>query len=180
MSMVDKFQTWAIVEIMGHRVYAGFVTEQLIAGRGFLRIDVPEDRTVSYSIVPAYTKVFGTDAVFSISPCTEEAARKFNTGGFPREGSKLLTPPNPAPSIVPLSDADIERCRLTPENSASLHQRPTFESAQAALDAFSDEHEIRSEIMTEEEIDLQPVIETPLLLNPGDEGFVDPVFDQPF
>ncbi len=37
-----KFETWAILEIMGHVKLAGFVTEQTIAGSAFIRIDVPE------------------------------------------------------------------------------------------------------------------------------------------
>jgi hypothetical protein len=38
----DIFKTWAIVEVMGHQTFAGFVQEQVIAGTAMLRIDVPE------------------------------------------------------------------------------------------------------------------------------------------
>lgn len=32
---------WAIVELFGHARIAGRVTEQVIAGQGFIRADVP-------------------------------------------------------------------------------------------------------------------------------------------
>lgn len=37
----ERFEQWAILELMGHRRLAGMVTEQTIAGAAFLRIDVP-------------------------------------------------------------------------------------------------------------------------------------------
>lgn len=37
----DRFGTWAIVGLPGHRRVVGRVSEQEIAGAGFLRIDVP-------------------------------------------------------------------------------------------------------------------------------------------
>lgn len=91
MSDDKPFGEWAIVEIMGHRVYAGFVTEQIIAGKGFIRIDVASN--------PAYTKVFGTDAVFSISPCDEQTARNWGARAVGQSGAKLLAPPNPVSAI---------------------------------------------------------------------------------
>ncbi len=36
------FDTWAVVEVMGHNTYAGRVTEQAIGGASFIRVDVPE------------------------------------------------------------------------------------------------------------------------------------------
>lgn len=66
----QPFEQWAIVEIMGHQRYAGLVTEQVIAGTGFVRIDVPETERG-----PAYTKVFGPSAIYGITFCTEEIAR---------------------------------------------------------------------------------------------------------
>lgn len=35
------FESWAVLELMGHRRLAGFVREVTIAGAGLLRIDVP-------------------------------------------------------------------------------------------------------------------------------------------
>jgi len=44
--MTDKgkpFEGWAILELMGHRRLAGRLTEALVAGAAFIRIDVPGD-----------------------------------------------------------------------------------------------------------------------------------------
>lgn len=78
----EPFASWAIVEIMGHRKLAGFVTEQLVAGVRQLRIDVPaqEERDHPYyaerlPATPAFTQYYGGQSLFSLTPCTEAAAR---------------------------------------------------------------------------------------------------------
>lgn len=65
-----KFESWAILEIMGHVKLAGFVTEQTIAGSAFIRIDVPAAGSVE-----GFTRFFGSGSVYSLSPVTEEIAR---------------------------------------------------------------------------------------------------------
>ena len=75
----DTFNQWAIVDVMGHQRYAGRVTEQVLAGTGFIRVDVPEAQKPQYDgtvqTLPAMTKLFSPSAIHSISPCTEEVAR---------------------------------------------------------------------------------------------------------
>lgn len=61
------FADWAIVELMGHRRLAGWLTEQDIAGRGFLRLDVPCD--------PPATQLYSPAAVYCITPTSEAVAR---------------------------------------------------------------------------------------------------------
>ena len=39
----EKFASWAILELMGHRRLGGYVSETTLAGGAFLRIDVPGD-----------------------------------------------------------------------------------------------------------------------------------------
>jgi hypothetical protein len=70
MSEAAEFKTWAIVEVMGHVEYAGFVTAETIAGSAMLGVDVPEvnDRA-------AFTKYLATGALYGITPCSEETAR---------------------------------------------------------------------------------------------------------
>src|SRR5262245_48822257 len=64
------FKTWAIVEVMGHNEYAGFVSSENIAGAAMLRVDVPDT-----SKRTAFTKYLSTSAIYGISPCSEETAR---------------------------------------------------------------------------------------------------------
>lgn len=64
------FETWAIVEIMGHQQFAGRVTEEPIAGQNMLRVDIPE-----VGERPAHTKYFGGGSIYAMHPCTEELAR---------------------------------------------------------------------------------------------------------
>lgn len=65
-----RFDEWALVELMGHRRFAGRVTEQTIAGRGFVRIEVP-----AVAGRDAFTKLVGTGSVYSITPVEEPVAR---------------------------------------------------------------------------------------------------------
>lgn len=67
----ETFDSWAIVEIMGHSRFAGHVTEQQIGGSSLVRVDVPASGET-----PAFTKLFGPSAIYCISPCTEETARR--------------------------------------------------------------------------------------------------------
>jgi hypothetical protein len=70
MSEYEKFDCWAVVEVMGHLRYAGRVTEHAIGGCAFVRVDVPAvgDRL-------PFTKLLGQGSIFAITPCSEEAAR---------------------------------------------------------------------------------------------------------
>lgn len=72
MSEDTKFETWAVVEVMGHKRYAGFVTEQTVAGAAFVRVDVPDSEKL-----PAFTKLLGAGSIYAITPCTEETAKAF-------------------------------------------------------------------------------------------------------
>ena len=67
--MSTAFDEWAVVELLGHRKVVGRVTEQQIAGAGFLRVDIPgegQDFT---------TQFYGPASIYCITPTTEEIAR---------------------------------------------------------------------------------------------------------
>jgi hypothetical protein len=64
-----EFQ-WAIVEIFGHARYAGTISEHTIGGCSFVRVDIPE-----IGKEPAFTKLFGQGAIYSITPVSEQIAR---------------------------------------------------------------------------------------------------------
>lgn len=69
--MSEPLQGWFIVELMGHRRLAGYVTEQTIAGAGFLRIDVPGPGTEALA-----TQFFAPSSVYALTPTTEAMARR--------------------------------------------------------------------------------------------------------
>jgi len=66
-----KFETWALVELFGHNRLAGKVSEQVIAGQSFVRIDVPKTKKV-----PAFTKYHLPNAVYGITPVDEDYATR--------------------------------------------------------------------------------------------------------
>jgi hypothetical protein len=70
MSTEMKFDTWALVELFGHQRIVGKCTEAVVAGGAFLRVDVPADRDK-----PAFTRLYGAAAIYSINPISEEIAR---------------------------------------------------------------------------------------------------------
>ena len=72
------FDSWAIVELMGHRIRAGRAQEVELAGGKMLRVDIPTDDG-------DVTEFYSTSAIYSLRPCTEEIARKHCEGyGDPR------------------------------------------------------------------------------------------------
>lgn len=112
-----KFEGWAVVEIMGHQRYAGFVTTQAFGGAVLFRVDVPalpeRERLTEYDDYfdgkyvpkgaavkelekPAYTKLFGAASVYCITPCTEEAAMKALESMQSRALKLLALPEKPA------------------------------------------------------------------------------------
>ena len=66
----DAFEGWAILELMGHRRLAGYVTEQEIAGAGMLRIDVPGEGDEVHA-----TQFYSPSSLYCLTPVAEEVAR---------------------------------------------------------------------------------------------------------
>lgn len=71
--MSEKFDQWALIEILGHNRYAGRVTEQSVGGNSFVRVDIPESDEQ-----PAFTKLFGASSIYCITPVTEDVARRMS------------------------------------------------------------------------------------------------------
>lgn len=74
----DRFESWAIVEIFGHQKFAGRVSECALGGCNFVRVDVPElpaTKRPPLPAAPAFTKLFGQGAIYSITLVSEEVAR---------------------------------------------------------------------------------------------------------
>ncbi len=94
--MSDKFNQWCVVEVMGHKKFAGRVTEGPF---GMVQVDVPEVTLSSGAIVPPFTKLLGAHAIYAMTPCTEETARafarEFRSQAFQTYEIPALTAPKP-------------------------------------------------------------------------------------
>lgn len=67
----SKFDQHCLVELFGHQRIAGRVTEQVIGGQSFVRVDVPQTQRQ-----PAFTRFFGNGAIYSITPVSESVAQR--------------------------------------------------------------------------------------------------------
>ena len=63
----EKFEQWAVVELFGHQRIAGLVSEQVIGGCSFVRVDVPENGEAQ-----GYTKLYGNGAIYAMTFVDEE------------------------------------------------------------------------------------------------------------
>lgn len=68
MEASQGFKSWAIVELMGHRVRTGFAQEVEIAGGKMLRVDIPAE-------AGDITEYYGASSIYALRPCSEEMAR---------------------------------------------------------------------------------------------------------
>jgi hypothetical protein len=112
------FDQWAIVDVMGHQRFIGKVTEQVIAGAGFIRVDVPgEDGTVTFS------KLLGTASIHSISIVSEEIARAMASRG----------------KQSPLSAYDIERLKVPQPRLATRDSDQEYDDLFGVKNSYDDE-----------------------------------------
>lgn len=76
MESANDFCGWAIIEIMGHQKFAGYVHTQPVAGASMVRVDVPELPAETDSEGhAAFTKLFGSSSIYCLTPVSEEVAR---------------------------------------------------------------------------------------------------------
>lgn len=90
-------EEWALVEVFGHRKHYGRVREVERFGAKMLRVDVP-----SLAAAPLLgeeekfeTFFYGGSSIFSFTPMTEEAARKWAESNRPRPMTPLNRLPPP-------------------------------------------------------------------------------------
>lgn len=98
MSEETPFAQWCVMEMMGHRRLAGFVTEEEIGGASLLRIDVPGD-----SNEPVATQYYSPSALYCLTPTTEEIARKVAASNRPQPVTRWELEPA---RTVPAEDDD--------------------------------------------------------------------------
>lgn len=70
MNDTGKFEMHCMVELFGHQKIAGKVTEQVIAGSGFIRVDVPKT-----SKREGFTRLYGPSAIYAMTPVSEQIAQ---------------------------------------------------------------------------------------------------------
>ena len=71
--------TWAILELFGHKRLAGKISEHVLGSSALIRCDVPATETLNADgtkrETAAYSKLVGPGAIYCITPCSEEVAR---------------------------------------------------------------------------------------------------------
>jgi len=95
---------WAIVEIMGRKVVAGYITQAVQFGLPMLRIDVP-----ATSIFPAFTQEYGAQAIYAITYVSEQVAR------MTAESNKVNPVAVYVPDLVDMQRAQLDNKRLRDE-----------------------------------------------------------------
>lgn len=120
------FEGWAIVDVLGHQRYVGYVTTEAFGQAVLFRIDVPalEARervtkapgyisgkgyapagsTVSEGAVAGYTKLIGAGSIYAITPCTQEAALLAVEQAQPRPLMNVVPPAGK--ELLPYRPAD--------------------------------------------------------------------------
>jgi hypothetical protein len=112
-----NFEGWAIVEMMGHQREIGYVTTEYFGGAALFRVDAPEiperdaelnrpeylivedscrlcprGTKVRRLAIPAKTRFVAPGALYALTPCTEETARKAIEEMVPRSPIVLHIP----------------------------------------------------------------------------------------
>jgi|GEM_PF-1693826 len=108
------FDGWAIVDVLGHQRYVGYVTTEAYGQAVLFRIDVPaldsRERVTKQpeyaggryvpvgtslfeGAVDGYTKLIGAGSIYAITPCTREAALRAVEELQPRPLMQVTLPP---------------------------------------------------------------------------------------
>jgi hypothetical protein len=113
---------WAILELLGHRRLGGYVREATVAGKGFLRIDVPAPGIPAGAdgIVPRsairhdsdqnwqMTQFVSPDSVYALTPTTEAMARAVAAASHAPPVQRWELPALPAPDGPGDDDVAVE------------------------------------------------------------------------
>lgn len=91
-----------IVEQLGHKKIVGFVSEVTIAGKGFLRVDVPKSKTETLA-----TQYISPDTIYALTPTTEDIVRRLAQNYQPAPVQRWELPA-PARSTDALTEHDFE------------------------------------------------------------------------
>lgn len=64
-----RFESWAIVELLGRQKVAGLCSEEVIAGQTLLRVDIPKPNGET-----DFTRYYGPGSIYCISPVDKNLA----------------------------------------------------------------------------------------------------------
>lgn len=107
MSDNKSFEGWAIIELFGHNVIAGLVSEQAIGGAAFVRVDVP-----GVNGSEPFTKFFNGSAIYALTPTDEATASAAASRLAVRPVTPWVVPDTrkelPPPTVDPASGVDDE------------------------------------------------------------------------
>ncbi len=129
-----KFENWCLIELFGHQRIAGLVTEQVIGGQGFVRVDVPELDLTSLpgpelGKISGFTRFYGAGAIYSITPVSEEICRAAAEAmrvrpvnvyipQLPARGTELDLDPDELEDALESEMEDFEEDRNEPDESS--------------------------------------------------------------
>lgn len=71
----ETAEVWAVVDLFGHTRVAGRISDHVIGGETFIRIDVPANGDQ-----PEFTELYGKGAIYSIKFVAEDIARGIAKG----------------------------------------------------------------------------------------------------
>lgn len=71
----EQFDQFCLVELMGRQRLAGRVTERVIAGQGFLEVQVPE---TTHS--PKFTRFIAPGSLYALNPIDEQTMLAYAEG----------------------------------------------------------------------------------------------------
>lgn len=92
--------SWAIVELMGHRVRAGSLSDITIGGATLLRIQHPT--VADHDGQEPLTECYSPSALFSIRPCSREQATQWAEARWQRN-----TPTPALGELTAVADSDL-------------------------------------------------------------------------
>jgi len=84
---VDGLKSWALVELYGHMRIVGWLTKNPPEFPELVRVDVPDLLKDGKVERKGFTRYFGTNALYSVTPIDEETVRKMlpSVSGAPGE-----------------------------------------------------------------------------------------------
>lgn len=163
---------WALVEVMGHRRYVGRVCEQVVAGHGFLRVDVPE-----VGDIKPFTRLIGTASIYGITPVDEATARALLQRYDYRPPEAYLVTINTP--IKPTRE-ELEAPRHQPFDDSQDVDQEYEDEDDDDLDPFEEAHDELDALGLPEEEDLDEAEERALLESVLAERAIPVVDQEPF